>query len=124
MSGHALYYVCHRHGFQLFHEGQAAVALHVGRLCRPTGAGVRVQNATDFGGHDHGTLRGGGWPSRGQDQDTGADMRRVRRHVKRKALRHIGVQRLQRVLQEERTPQTHLQVSASSYCLNDIIMLI
>jgi len=111
----------YRHGLELFHAGPAAVAVHVGRLCRPTGTGVRVQNAADVGRHDRGTLLGGGWPSRGQDQDTGTDLRRVRRHVKRQALRHIGVQRLQRVLQAERPPQTHLQVSALDYCLLGII---
>lgn len=117
-------YVCYRHRLKLFHEGQAAIALHVSRLCRPTGTGVRVQNAADFGRHDCGTLRVGGWPSRSQDQDTGTDLCRLRRHVKRKALRHIGVQRLQRVLQAERPPQTHLQVSAPDCGYdNNIIIL-
>lgn len=104
----------YRRGLELFYERPAAVAVHVGRLCRTTGAGVRFENVADFGDHDCGTLRGGNGgrePSRGQDQDTGTDLRCVRRHVQREALRHIGVQRLQRVLQEERPPQTHLQVS-------------
>lgn len=117
MPGHA---VClsYRRGLELLYEGQAAVALHVGCLCRPTSTGVLVENATEFGRPDLGTLLGsGGWPSRNQDQNTGTDLRRVRRHIQRKALRNIGVQRLQWIFQEERPPQTHLQVSSTCDCV-------
>lgn len=69
----------YRRGLELFHEGQAVVALHVGCLCRPTSTGVFVENATDFSRPDFESLLGsGGWPSRNQDQNTGTDLRRVR----------------------------------------------
>lgn len=92
--------------------------MHVGRVCRTTGTGVRVEDAADLDRHDRRTLRGGFGgrrPSGGQDQDTRIDVRRVRRYVERQALRHIGVQRVQRILQEERPPQTHIQVGYNYY---------
>lgn len=117
MLGHNVCF-SYRRGLELFHEGQATVALHVGCLCRPTSTGVFVENATDFSRPNLGTLLGSsGWPSRNQDQNTGTDLRRVRRHIQRKALRHIGVQRLQWIFQEECPPQTHLQVSGICDCV-------
>ncbi|KAE9538785.1 hypothetical protein AGLY_005367 [Aphis glycines] len=52
----------YRRGLELFHEGQAVVALHVGCLCRPTSTGVFVENATDFSRPDFESLlvSGGG----------------------------------------------------------------
>lgn len=56
-------------------------------------------------------------PGPGESSEPGAGLQSVWRHQQRETLRHLRLQRLQRVLQAQREEEAHLQVRQRQRCM-------